>query len=311
MKKPIYLLTVILLITSCGQQPAGEEELQERESLPVTEITAASVVRRDMTDTIRIYGGVALRQEVKLASQFDGRLQGFSLLMGDHVRKDQQLGVIVPPMREALLQVLDKIEPEQRERIAQEIHEIPLYSPLDGVVLKVYKHAGDVISRGEPIVHIGRLSVLEVHGDLPVALLGCVRHLRRIRVEFVDYDHVPVQLPVITVGGAVNNATQTVPLRLRLDNPSGEFRPGMMVHLTFPGDHHPGALVVPREALLEEEGVFSVFVVEEGKTVRKRKIVPGIRQDRYVEVLAGVEEGEQVATGKTYSLTDGMEVTVR
>jgi len=311
MKKPIYLLTVILLITSCGQQPAGEEKLQERESLPVTEITAASVVRRDMTDTIRIYGGVALRQEVKLASQFDGRLQGFSLLMGDHVRKDQQLGVIVPPMREALLQVLDKIEPEQRERIAQEIHEIPLYSPLDGVVLKFYKHAGDVISRGEPIVHIGRLSVLEVHGDLPAALLGRVRHLRRIRVEFVDYDHVPVQLPVITVGGAVNIATQTVPLRLRLDNPSGEFRPGMMVHLTFPGDHHPGALVVPREALLEEEGVFSVFVVEEGKTVRKRKIIPGIRQDRYVEVLAGVEEVPLVATGKTYSLTDGMEVTVR
>jgi len=313
MKKYGYLIAGLLIITSCNHQPAGEDELQtgRADGGAVMEIAVAPVVRRDMTDTIRIFGEVALRQEVRLASQFDGRLNGFTLLMGDPVKKGEQLGVIVPPMREALLQVLDKIEPAQRERIAQEIHEIPIYSPLDGVVLEVYKHAGDVISRGEPIVHIGRLSVLEVHGDLPVALLGRVRHLHRIQVEFVDYDHVPLQLPVITVGGAVNAATQTVPLRLRLDNPSGAFRPGMMVHLTFPGDHHPGALVVPREALLEEEGLFSVFVVEEDGTVKKRKIIPGIRQDRYVEVLSGVEEGESVATSKTYSLTDGMEVTVR
>ena len=313
MKKTIYLLAVIFLLFSCGHQPAGEEELQggRADRGAVMEIAVAPVVRCDMTDTLHIFGVVALRQEVRLASQFDGRLSGFSLLMGDRVKKGAQLGVIVPPMREALLQVLDQIEPAQRERIAQEIREIPLYSPLDGVVLEVYKHAGDVVSRGEAIVHIGQLHTLEVHGDLPVACLARVKHLRRIHTAFTGYDHPPLALPVITVGGQVNAATQTVPLRLRLDNPTGEYRPGMMVRLTFPGEHHPATLTVPRTAVLEEEGIYSVFILQKEGTVKKQKIIPGIRQQERVEVLSGVREGDRVAVTKTYSLTDGMEVKVR
>ncbi len=313
MKKYGYLIAGLLIITSCNHQPAGEDELQtgRADGGAVMEIAVAPVVRQDMTDTLHIFGQVALRQEVRLASQFDGRLNGFTLLMGDRVKKGEQLGVIVPPMREALLQVLDQIEPAQRERIAGEIKEIPIYSPIDGMVLEVYKHDGDVVSRGEAIVHIGRLNVLDVYGDLPVAYLSRVKQLRHIHTEFTAYDHAPLELPVITVGGQVNAATQTVPLRLRLDNPAGEYRPGMMVRLTFPGEHHPATLTVLRAAVLEEEGIYSVFVLQKDGTVKKRKIVPGIRQQERVEVLSGVQEGDRVAVTRTYSLTDGMEVKVK
>ncbi len=314
MKKNIcYSVFLLFLITSCDRHPSGDKtgRPEPAKEGPAIEITASPVIRKDMTDTVHIYGKVVLRQEVRLASQFDGRLQGFSLLMGDHVQKGEKLGVIIPPMREALLQVLDQIDAAQRERISQEIKEIPIHSPIDGVVLEVYKHTGDVISRGEAIVHIGRLNVLDVYGDLPVAYLARVRELSRIHTTFLDFEHPPLDLPVVRIGGQVNVATQTVPVRLRLDNPRRLFRPGMMVMLTFPAEEHPRTLVVPRRALLEEEGIFSVFVVRKNKTVEKRKIVPGIRLDRYVEVLSGVKEGEMVATGRTYSLIDGMEVEVK
>ncbi len=281
------------------------------ETVPSAKITVAAVSRRDMTDTVHIFGGVVLRQEVQLASQFDGRLEEFTLLMGDRVTKGRRLGVIIPPMREALLQVLNQIDEQQRERISREIKEIPLYSPIDGVVLQVYKHAGDVLQKGEAIVHIGQLNVLDVHGDLPVQLLDKVHRLRSIEVEFVDYPHASIKLPVVAIGGKVNAARQTVPLRLRLDNPAGEFRPGMMVRLTFPGEHHPQALVVPRSALLEEEGIFSVFVLKNDHTVEKREVTVGLRHDHFVEILSGLSEGDRVATTKAYSLTDGMEVVVQ
>ena len=300
------------LLFSCkpgAEQQDKEQDVQEARG-PVARIAVAPVVRRDMTDTVHIFGEVVLRREVELASQFDGRLEGFTLLMGDRVKKGEKLGVIIPPMREALLQVLDQIPADQRSQIAREIKEIPLYSPIDGVVLEVYRHAGDVLQKGEAIVHIGRLRTLDVHGDLPVNHLARVRGLRRIRVDFVNYDHPSMSLPVVAVGGKVNAARQTVPLRLQLDNPAGNFRPGMMVRLTFPGDHHPNTLVVPRAALLEEEGVFSVFVLQEDHTVQKRYVTPGIRHDRYVEIVSGLKEGEQVAVTQTYSLTDGMEVVV-
>ena len=68
--------------------------------------------------------------------------------------------------------------------------------------------------------------------------------------------------------------------------------------------------MIPREALLEKEGIFSAFVLKDGKVYR-RIIKPGIMQKNFIEVLSGLQENEQVAVERAYSLTDGMEVTVR
>ena len=310
--KIIIPIVSMFMLVACTSKPAQDAKGRQEPlpAVPAVDISVATVGKQDMTDTVHIFGEVVLRQEVLLASQFDGRLEGFTLLMGDRVIKGQKLGVIIPPMREALLQVLNQIEEKKREQISREIREIPLYSPIDGMVLEVYQHTGDVLQKGEAIVHIGQLQTLDVHGDLPVSQLGKVRKLKRIEVDFVEYAHAPVRLPVVAIGGKVNASRQTVPIRLRLDNPAGEFRPGMMVRLTFPGTYHPDALVIPRSALLEEEGVFSVFVLQKDRTVEKRKIIVGIRHDHFVEVLDGLKEGEKVATKKTYSLTDGMKVNV-
>ncbi len=77
----------------------------------------------------------------------------------------------------------------------------------------------------------------------------------------------------------------------------------------FPGQVHKKTMVIPRAALLEEEGIYSSFVVE-GNTVEKRYLVLGILDNDHVEVLSGLTEGERVATHKSYSLMDGMEVIV-
>jgi multidrug efflux pump subunit AcrA (membrane-fusion protein) len=84
----------------------------------------------------------------------------------------------------------------------------------------------------------------------------------------------------------------------------------MLVRLSSAGAHHRDAVVVPRPALLEEEGVYSVFVLL-GNRVEKRLVKPGILQDDRVEILTGVQPGETVVTEKAYSLEDGMEVVVK
>lgn len=272
-------------------------------------IKIAPVQRVDMIDTVRIYGQIKLRQEAMLASQFDGRLTDFSLLLGDRVKNGEKVGTVIPPQREALLQVMNQTDTKLRPMLEQQIKSIPLFSPIDGVVLAVHHHSGDVLQKGETIVHIGDLRQLDVHGDLPLHHLSRVQQLKTIRVSFVNYPHDPLALPIEAISGKVDEVKQTVPIRLGLNNRSGEFRPGMLVQLTFPGHTHHAALTIPRAALLEEEGVYSAFVVH-GSLVEKRHITVGILQDDFVEVTSGVTEGEKVATQKAYSLTDGMEVVV-
>lgn len=304
----IYIILSAIFITACRQGKDPSKPVEDKS--PTVRVQTATVIRRDMLDTIWFYGTVKLRQEALLASQFDGRLTDFSLVLGDHVKKGEKLGTVIPPMREALLQTVDQLDASQKEIISGEIREIPLFSPINGVVLHVFQHSGDVLQKGETIVHIGDMNILDILGDLPVRYLPDISRLKALHVAFINFPHRPLLLNIQAVGGSVEPEKQTVTIRLQLNNNSREYRPGMQVKLYFPGKLHKNALVIPRAALLEEEGVYSVFVLHEDKKIEKRYITLGIVQDDYIEVLSGLEEGLQVVTGKAYSLIDGMEVIV-
>jgi len=79
---------------------------------------------------------------------------------------------------------MNKIDADTRPILEQQIKSIPLFSPIDGVVLTVFHHSGDVLQKGESIVHIGDLRQLDVHGDLPVKYLSLVEKLKTINVSF-------------------------------------------------------------------------------------------------------------------------------
>lgn len=302
----IYIYTLLfVLLHACNHQ----ESPSLRQPDPLS-IQVEKVGRMDMTDSIHIFGNVKLRQEAKLASQFDGRLTGFSLIQGDRVEAGQKIGTIIPPMREALNQALKEMNEEQQQLIAEEIREFPLFSPIRGTILEVLQHNGDIVEKGESIVHIADLSSLDIYGELPIIYLPQVRKLKNIEVAFIGYPHKPLLLPISAFDGMVDNQKQTIQIRLALNNPQMEFRPGMVVRLVFSDKVHKEALVISRSALLEEEGVQSVFIVKDHK-VEKRKVQIGIKHDDYVEVLEGLTEGEVVASQKAYSLTDGMKIQVQ
>jgi Cu(I)/Ag(I) efflux system membrane fusion protein len=300
-----FCATAILLLVSCNQQRTTEST-----DLPPLSIKVEKVTRMDITDSIQIYGMVKLRQEAFLASQFDGRLTEFTLIQGDQVEKGQEIGIIVPPEREALNQATAEMNAQQQQILEHEIREIPLYSPIHGTVLEVLQHNGDVVQKGESIVHIADLGKLDIYGDLPVTYLPRVKQLKSLKIIFVDYPHRPMLLAISAFDGQVDVQKQTIQIRLALDNQQDEYRPGMMVRLEIPDKVHPGALVISRPALLEEEGVYSVFILKDNQ-VEKRKVQIGIKHDDYVEVLSGLAEGDLVANQKAYSLTDGMKVQIQ
>ncbi|MCA9732748.1 MAG: efflux RND transporter periplasmic adaptor subunit [Deferribacteres bacterium] len=303
----IWPLALLLIATAC------ENSQQQKEtSQPTAQITVATahVQRDDIIDTIAFYGRVELRQEARVGSQFDGRIDDFSLLPGDRVAKGQKIGSIIPPSREALLQVLPETSAQIRTELEKQSRVIPLLSPITGVVLEVTHQTGDVVQKSEQIVRIGDLRELDIRGDLPLRYLPIVRQRKEITVTFIDYPQPPMQLPLRAIAGDVNENNQTIMIRLKLGNPEEEYRPGMLVKLIFEGERHTAALTIPRAALLEEEGVYSVFILKNQK-VEKRDVEPGILQDDKVEILSGLSENELVVTTKAYSLDDGMEVLVK
>jgi len=310
--KAIFLilssLTVFsFLYTACSASGSNPEEAKAVET--VIRVKAEPVQRQTMADTLTIYGEVAFRQETFLASQFDGRLSDFALLTGDRVEKGQKIAVIIPRNREALLHLDNQTPAEVRELAEKEIKTIPLFSPIDGVVLEVLRHTGDVVQPGEQIAHIGEDRLLEIRGQLPVKYIEAARQAHQAQAAFYGLDLPPLQLPVAAISADIDPQTQSTIMRLDLPNLAGHFRPGMRVKLSLLDRYHSGALTVPRSALREDEGIFNVFVLESGR-VKKQEVKTGIMEGERVEILKGVNNNDTVVTDGVYSLEDGMEVEV-
>jgi len=107
---------------------------------------------------------------------------------------------------------------------------------------------------------------------------------------------------LVFTGLQVDPATRTVPLVYELKNPGGALRIGEAVTLHLETERAEDAVAVPDAALVEEAGRFIVFVQLGGETFDKRDVTLGIRDGNFVQVLAGLKEGERIVTKGAYAI---------
>jgi multidrug efflux pump subunit AcrA (membrane-fusion protein) len=88
---------------------------------------------------------------------------------------------------------------------------------------------------------------------------------------------------------------------------AGGLRPGMFARVRLAVAENPAAVLVPREAVLEQEGRFFVFTVQDGKAVR-REVTVGLRDENFAEIISGIVAGEAVITAGQQFLEDGAAV---
>ena len=105
---------------------------------------------------------------------------------------------------------------------------------------------------------------------------------------------------LINIGHVLDPETRTILIRYEVPNPDGVFRIGMFADVHIETAVSLGAVAVPDEAIVMDNGRPIAFVLLSGETFQKRDLVLGIRDGRYVEVKQGIAEGERVVTKGAY-----------
>ncbi len=94
--------------------------------------------------------------------------------------------------------------------------------------------------------------------------------------------------------GRISPETRTVSLVGELENPLGQFRPGMFVWVSVAVEKPRPVLAVPAGAILRHEQVSFVFVAEGPEAFRRVDVTPGLETPDYVEIKSGLTAGQQV-----------------
>ena len=94
--------------------------------------------------------------------------------------------------------------------------------------------------------------------------------------------------------------TRTLQVRLRFDNPGERLKPNMYARVTIFGKSHPGALSIPREALIRGQETDRVVVALGDGNYTIHEVISGIESGDWVEIIAGIEVGDDVVTSAQF-----------
>lgn len=109
-------------------------------------------------------------------------------------------------------------------------------------------------------------------------------------------------------GREIDTATGTLQVEAVFPNPEESLRPGQFARIRSALEVQEDALLVPQRAVVELQGTYQVFVVNENSEVEVRRVRTGERVGELWVILEGISAGEQVVAAGLHRLRPGMKV---
>ncbi len=172
-------------------------------------------------------------------------------------------------------------------------------SPMSGFVKQVFVQNGQSVEAGQAIVSVSQNKTLllraEVHQKY-ASVLGTITgaNIRTINNN-QTYTLEDLNGIIISYGKAVNSDNYLIPVSMQIDNKAG-FVSGGFVEIYLKSISNAQALTVPNVSLLEEQGVFFVYVQVHPELFEKRVVKVGASDGLRSEIISGITNNDRIVT---------------
>ncbi len=183
-----------------------------------------------------------------------------------------------------------------------------IIAPVSGVIQRRLIAAGDFVSRGQALFEITRPGQLQAWLPYPETVALQVKIGQPAKI------YSPLT-PGVFASGAISDLQPTIGSGSRavmaivdLEN-RGDLRPGATITGQVLVETRKQAVLVPNISVVKRPAGELVYVIN-GNKAEARLVETGHSQGNLVEIVAGVQSGESIATDGAAFLTDGANVKV-
>jgi len=181
-------------------------------------------------------------------------------------------------------------------------------APFDGLIASKALTAGAFTTPQTAILTLTSPGV-EVHVTVEEARLAQVQPGLGVNLSVPAYPDLTIPAKVASVAPAGDTRAHTFDARIVPNNQDQRLLPGMFAQVQVIASQKPDAILVPKEAVVQQGTTPVVFVNDNGRA-SQRQVQVGITDDKSSEILSGLAPGEAVVIVGQTGLRDGAPIRV-
>ncbi|QQX82060.1 efflux RND transporter periplasmic adaptor subunit [Shewanella sp. KX20019] len=331
-KKIILPILLVALLSACG----AEEEIKEEEKYAIP-VETTTVIQGDVSSFYSTTATLEAPEEAKVVTRVAGLIQSINVEEGDRVTKGQLLAVIDSKRQkfdldrsqaeveiiEQELNRLKKISNKEffsadsmakleynlqaaiakRDLAALYVQESMIRSPIEGVVATRFVKSGNMAKEFDELFYIVNQDELYGIVHLPEQQLQHLRLGQDAQIFANKHTQDTTHATVLRISPIVDAQSGTFKVTLSVPNQKATLKAGMFTRVELRYDTHNDVITVPYNALVNQDNEFALYVID-GTNANRRTVTLGYREADTVEVVAGIESGEQIVIRGHQNLKD-------
>jgi RND family efflux transporter MFP subunit len=186
------------------------------------------------------------------------------------------------------------------------LKETTVQAPVGGTISDRLVSLGALVNPQTPLVTLIPPD-LELVVNVEENQLGQVAAGQRVQLAVAAFPAQSFDATVRTIAPTVDTKSRTAAVRIEPSDPASKLRAGMFARLNIITGAKQNALLVPRSAIVNAAGGTGpmVLTIDDTGKVHKQDVTLGLQDDKFSEVVAGVDNGQLVATTRLNDLREG------
>ncbi|MFZ7101487.1 MAG: efflux RND transporter periplasmic adaptor subunit [Peptococcaceae bacterium] len=337
----ILLLVSILALSGCGQTDQGEEEITVNK-IPVETM---EVTKGDFTKYLVLSGVTNPGSVVNVLPKIAGgeKIIAINVKEGDKVTKGQVIATLDQStvsiqLDQAQKAYDDALKNYERNKVLVESGAIPqvnfeqvesalnqarnaldsarlafnntiIHAPVNGTVTVLAVEEGMLASAQTSLCTIVDINTLELNTSVNELQINKITLGQEVNVSIPSADAGIYEGKISFISPVMDERSKSYAVKVAIDNPENAIKGGMYAKVEVTTDIHKDVVTVPRKAVDIKDGESKVFVVEGEKAVLK-EVETGLNNGREIEIIKGLQAGEQIVVTGNEDLVDQDLITV-
>ena len=260
----IIAFFLIITIVIVGRTMIGNHFAKKFSKRPPPGIIVKEVSYKDFSEKIESYGTAVSKRTESFRIKKDD-LTG-ELTLKDNVKKG-----------DLIVQLIDR----------------KIVAPFDGV-LGYRGITGDILgSDNSIIITLDDNSILYSDIKIPETFASFIKKDLPVKVKFSGMKNKVYDGKIYAVSSRINAETRSLLTRVIIQNENSELIPGSLLEIDV-NYNERNSLGIPDTSMMVEGSKYFVYKVSEDNIANKTEIEIGIRNNGFIEIISGLDEGEFV-----------------